>query len=73
MPTAPLCPALFRCGTVNAYCLGSRCVKWVPELNHGNGIPEDGGYSSAAITGNGWCCDNTRRAPYADPSAPAKE
>ncbi len=52
-------------------CLGSRCVKWVPETKRGEGVPAEGGYASD-LTGNGWCSDNLRRAPFADPSAPTK-
>jgi hypothetical protein len=36
-------------------CIGSRCVKWVPDYQ---------------LTGMGWCVDNTQRHPFADPNAP---
>ena len=50
-------------------CVGSACVKWVPEHRTDDGFAPlraneylDGG----ELTGMGWCADNLRRAPFAD-------
>lgn len=56
-------------------CIGSRCAMWVPSLD-ADGEPAGeglGGFwanpeNRDRPNGLGWCADNLRRAPWADPA-----
>lgn len=61
--TTPLCPAHFHAG--DASCLGSRCIKWVPETQR-----EGVGPATLTPTGRGNCIDNMRVPAFADPATP---
>ena len=56
-------------------CLGSACVKWVPEHRTDDGfapLRANEYLDVSELTGLGWCADNLRRAPFAD-AAEGKE
>lgn len=66
-----------------ASCIGSACALWVPEVLNGcrtHAGPDDftdfhsvtRPDADLAPTGRGWCAENTRRTPWADPAKVAQ-
>ena len=61
-------PLVSNDAAVNA-CIGSKCALWVPEDNNHDGAgPAPFGGSVAPKTGKGFCNDNLRATPWADPA-----
>lgn len=62
-------------------CVGSACPMWVPEVTRKGGAhgthdvlepaPANPRAGDGKLTNLGWCADNLRRAPWADPTVPA--
>ena len=58
-------------------CIGSACAMWVPEVGAADDPrPATVGWTSAdryaESTGRGWCAENLRREPWADPAGGGK-